>query len=206
VILGLASGTPNLWVDTALSAVITHNDSASISACLCFVHMLWHLLAMDAVPPPPWWPETYVAAARDLEADDTYRPRDGPFAGYEGSLWRFVEEHVGPAFAEGLEIVDACHTWRSGAYLLETVPSVLYILMRHAADPEKAIVRAVNDTVDNDTIAAIVGAAVGALNGRDALPARWQAGLLGRIRLDGPDGRIHELLDDAIALWWPLPS
>ena len=43
---------------------------------------------------------------------------------------------------------------------METVPSVLYILMRHGDDPEQAIIRAATDTYDNDTIATIVGAAV----------------------------------------------
>jgi ADP-ribosylglycohydrolase len=47
------------------------------------------------------------------------------------------------------------------------VPSVLHILAMHGDDAEEAIVRAVNDTRDNDTTAAIVGAAVGALHGRD---------------------------------------
>jgi ADP-ribosyl-[dinitrogen reductase] hydrolase len=72
------------------------------------------------------------------------------------------------------------NAWYSGAYLLETVPTVIYILMRHGHDPEEAIVRAVNDTKDNDTVAAIVGAAVGALHGRSGLPARWIDNLLGR--------------------------
>jgi len=57
--------------------------------------------------------------------------------------------------------VDTCNGWYSGSYLLETVPSVLYILMRHGDDPQEAIVRAVNDTNS-----AIAGAAVGALHGR----------------------------------------
>jgi ADP-ribosylglycohydrolase len=56
--------------------------------------------------------------------------------------------------------LDACNRWHSGAYLLETIPSALYILMNYTHDLEEAIVRAVNDTYDNDTIAAIVGAAV----------------------------------------------
>jgi len=56
---------------------------------------------------------------------------------------------------------------------------VLLILSRHAGDPEEAIVRAVNDTRDNDTVAAIVGAAVGALHGRGKLPRRWVEGLAG---------------------------
>ena len=54
------------------------------------------------------------------------------------------------------------------AYLLETVPSVLYAPMRYAGDPEEALVRSVNDAKDNDTVAAIVGAAVGALHGAAA--------------------------------------
>jgi len=41
--------------------------------------------------------------------------------------------------------------------------------MCHARDPEEAIVRAVNDTKDNDTIAAIAGAGVGVLHGRNRI-------------------------------------
>ena len=94
-----------------------------------------------------------------------YRPRGGAFTDYEGPLWRFVEQRLPDAHERGLSAVDACDAWYPGAYLLETVPSVLYVLARHAGDPEEAIVRAVNDTKDNDTVAAIVGAAVGALHG-----------------------------------------
>jgi ADP-ribosyl-[dinitrogen reductase] hydrolase len=82
------------------------------------------------------------------------------------------------------------------------VPSVLYILMCHGDDLEEAIVRAVNDTKDNDTIAAIVGAAVGALHGKDAIPQRWLSNLLGRTAATD-DGRVFELLEQARALWWP---
>ena len=68
--------------------------------------------------------------------------------------------------------------------------------MRHGDDPEEAIVRAVNDTKDNDTVGAIVGAAVGALHGVDALPGRWRGGLLGRTREDD-DGRVFEVVREA---------
>jgi ADP-ribosylglycohydrolase len=93
-------------------------------------------------------------------------------------------------------VLQAGNAWYSGAYLLETLPTVLFILARHGDDPEEAIVRAVNDSKDNDTVAAIVGAAVGALHGEDALPRRWRDGLLGRTAADD-DGRIFELLDRA---------
>jgi ADP-ribosyl-[dinitrogen reductase] hydrolase len=202
VIPHLSSGTPDLWADTALSAMITHNDSASLSACLSFVHMLWQLLQMDASPESGWWLETYLETAHDLEVDDTYRPRGGAFVAYRGTLWRFVEEQVGRAYRAGLSTLDACDAWHSAAYLLETVPSVLYILICHGDDPEEAVVRAVNDTMDNDTIAAIVGAAAGALHGKRAIPERWLSNLLGRTA-EGDDGHVFELLEQARALWWP---
>ena len=77
---------------------------------------------------------------------------------------------------------------------METVPSVLFILSRHGSDPSEAIRRAVNDTRDNDTIAAVVGAAVGALHGEQALPRRWRGDLLGRTG-PGDDGALFGLLD-----------
>jgi ADP-ribosylglycohydrolase len=90
--------------------------------------------------------------------------------------------------------------WSSGSYLLETVPSALLTLMRHADDPEEAIIRAVNDTRDNDTIASIVGAAIGALHGGNALPARWRDGLTGRIR-SSDDGSVPRLIQAAVDRW-----
>lgn len=72
---------------------------------------------------------------------------------------------------------------------METVP---YILMRHADDPEEAIVRAVNDTKDNDTIAAIVGA--------EWIPKRCLENLPGRIGTED-DGKISQLLKRAKDDW-----
>ena len=196
----LRSASADLWVDTALSAMMTHNDSASTAACLSFVSLLWTLMQMDTPPTAGWWLETYVRVARDLEVDDTYRPRGGDWTGYHGTLWRYVEERVSEADRKGLSVLEACSSWYSGAYLLETMPCVLYILMRHGHDAEEAIVRAVNDTRDNDTIAAIVGAAVGALYGKSGLPQRWLANLAGRTS-GGDDGKIFTLLAEARALW-----
>lgn len=73
--------------------------------------------------------------------------------------------------------------------------------MRHAHEPEEAMVRAVNDTKDNDTVAAIVGAALGALYGREAFPVRWVNDLSGRTSLDD-DGRVFELIEEARVAFW----
>jgi len=55
----------------------------------------------------------------------------------------------------------------------------------------------VNDTFDNDTIAAVVGAAVGALHGARALPSRWRAGLLGRTGA-ADDGIVFRLIEATV--------
>jgi ADP-ribosyl-[dinitrogen reductase] hydrolase len=194
----LADGSAELWLDAVLGTAVTHNDHAAIGSSVGFVGMWAELLLMSSAPAPDWWVETYIARAGPIEGDRTrYEPRGGPLAGkWSGPLWRFVEQHV-PAMAD-VPSIEAQDTWYSGAYLLETVPTVLHILMRHAQDPEEAIVRAVSDTKDNDTIAAIVGATVGALHGESALPGRWRDGLLGRVIADVDDRRAYDLLDGAI--------
>ena len=198
----VGSPSSGLWADAVLSAIVTHNDAASTSACVAFIAMLWQLLGMEEPPEPSWWRRTYVAAARDLEGETRYAPRGGVFAGYSGPLWRFVDERLAAAEAQHLTALAACEQWWSGAYLLETVPSALYILARHAGDPEEALVRAVNDTKDNDTIAAIVGAAVGALHGAAALPERWVSGLPGKTRSDD-EGEVQRILAAARERWGP---
>jgi ADP-ribosyl-[dinitrogen reductase] hydrolase len=181
--------------------MITHNDSGSTASCLSFVHMLWSLLKMDDPPAPEWWLETFVEPSRDLESDESYQPRGGSFVDYRGPIWKFVLDKVKAAYREDLSVLEACDRWYSGAFLLETVPSVMYILMRHGDNLEEAVIRAVNDTKDNDTIAAIVGAAVGALHGKKAIPERWLANLSGRTT-ENDDGRIFSLIEEARKLWW----
>jgi hypothetical protein len=53
VIPHLATGTKNLWVDTALSSMITHNDAGSTSACLAFVYILRQVLLLEGPPEQP---------------------------------------------------------------------------------------------------------------------------------------------------------
>ena len=191
--------TTSLWRDAILAGAVTHNDASSIGACVAVTGLVWDALAMSRPPEPRWWLERYVALARPIEGDTELEPRGGEIAGsFRGPVWRLVETEVARALDADLDVLAAGRRWYSGAFLLETMPSALHILARHAHDPEEAIVRAVNDTRDNDTIAAIVGAVVGALHGRAALPRRWVDGLLGRTREDD-DGRVFELIDQALA-------
>jgi ADP-ribosylglycohydrolase len=195
----LRNPRPSLWADTALAAMITHNDPASTGSCLALVSLLWEALRATTTPNPEWWVDTFCSVLQPLEGESHYRAH-GRDVTYEGPLCRFTQTRVRVALADGLPVERACDGWYSGAYLMETVPSVLYILARCGHDPEEALVRAVNDTWDNDTIAAIVGAVVGALHGRSRLPQRWIDGLLGRTSADD-DGRVQELIAAAREIW-----
>jgi ADP-ribosylglycohydrolase len=187
--------SPALWTDAVLAGAVTHNDASSIAACVAMVGLIWGALGMTSPPSPEWWIDEYCARARLLEGNTALRSRCPHFQ-FHGPVWRLVDLEVRRALEEDLDVLEACERWDSGAYLLETMPAVIYILARHGNDARQAILRAVNDTQDNDTIAAIVGAVVGALHGRKALPVRWTARLLGRTGADD-DGRIYELIDAA---------
>ncbi len=191
--------SPDLWSDVAIAAMLTHNDPASIGACVGFVHALWGALGMRETPRAGYWVESVCEVMRQIEGDTRYASRS-PHIDYDGPMSRFVYEQVHTALENDLPVAVACARWYSGAYLMETLPSVLYILERHASDPEEAMVRAVNDTWDNDTIASIVGAAVGALHGAQALPKRWVQNLLGRTG-ENDDGRVFELIAEAKRRW-----
>jgi len=65
----------------------------------------------------------------------------------------------------------------NGVRAIESVPIALYAAMKYADDPEQALVRAVGYGGDADTIAAMTGAVVGALNGAYIFPDRWHTGL-----------------------------
>ena len=189
----LAKPSDDLWSYSLLAANLTHRDAMSNAACVAFVDLLWKLVSKTGTPEGRWWIDTFAATCADLETEREYVPRGGKPAGFRGTLSKMLHTHVLPALEANLPVLEACERWHSGAYLLETVPSFLYILARHGHDPKAAILEAVNHTKDNDTIAAIVGAAVGALHGRRNLPSSWIDNLLGRTTAVD-DGRVFELL------------
>ena len=197
----LRSMTEALWADVVAATVLTHRDEAAVAASVGLVGLLAECLARPEGEDPParWWPETFLRYARPVEspADGAlYRSRV-PGDPFQGSLCDRVEQQVFRAIDAGESVLTAAERWYSGAYLPETVPCVLHILSCHGDDPEEAIIRAVNDTQDNDTVAAIVGAAVGALHGEASVPACWREGLLGRTREDD-DGHVQRLIDEAV--------
>lgn len=181
--------------DAILATVITHNDSMAAAASVASVQLLVQCCLLPRVPEPEWWAAQFVSILKNHETCFAYTSRAPGYAGWQGSLWQFLERYLLEPRRLRQPLEDALD-WYSGAYLLETVPTCLLILMRYAGDPRQAMLRAVNDTKDNDTIAAIVGAFLGALHGKEWIPADWLEALSGRLQGDD-EGALFEVLDRA---------
>ena len=192
---------PSMYADAAIDAMMTHNSYANNATCVAFINILWQLMAMTTTPDTSWWVKTYCSVAKELEGNTQYSPGSNSQYTYRGSLWQYTEMVIEDAINRGLSVKEACDKWGSHASLFETVPSVLYILALYGNYPEEAIIRAVNDTGDNDTIGSIVGAAVGALHGLKGLPHQWIEGLTGRTR-SNDDGEIFKLILLAKKRFW----
>ena len=186
----------NTWADVALAAHLTHRDTLSTIACIAYSCLLTEAIRMTTPPPGLWWVDRFIDLVSKMETDQTYAARANHPPEFKGKISELLRDYVKPALQHNLSVIDACAIWHSGAYCLETIPCVLYILARHGDDPVQAILEAVNKTRDNDTIAAIVGAAVGALHGRSNLPVPWQNGLVGRTT-HNDDAKVFSLLAQA---------
>lgn len=193
----LPTGGRQLWEDVVFATIVTHNDEMAVVSSVGFTGLLYEVFgAGPSEATGEWWVDKFIKYAKPVETGREY-PARSPHISFQGTLCEMLETHMRRAAEGFISVVDACDTWYSGAYLLETVPSALLVLARCAHDPEEALIRAVNDTRDNDSIAAIVGAAVGALHGTSAFPDRWVDSLTGRTRADD-DGRVFELIDQAV--------
>jgi ADP-ribosyl-[dinitrogen reductase] hydrolase len=194
----LSEQAGGLWPDVVAATVLTHRDEAAVAASVGLVGLLAECVAREgeATPSPAWWHETFLKYARTVETGIHYGA-PAPGGGFQGTLCERVEQLVGPALTTDTGVREAAAAWSSGSYLLETVPCVLLVLARHGDEPEEAIVRAINDTRDSDTIGAIVGAVLGALSGDRVFPVRWTDGLLGRTR-EADDGQVQRLADKAV--------
>lgn len=62
-------------------------------------------------------------------------------------------------------------------YIYHTVPVALHVWLRHHSDYRNAVLETVRLGGDTDTVAAVVGALVGARVGKDGIPAEWLRGL-----------------------------
>lgn len=182
----LRNPSPAYWSDVTLAAFITHPHSAALSSVLAFAGLLWQILNRPTgdAPAPEWWIDEYIRIAGDLEFPDVplapcLDPVPSILKNFRGTLCEFIDTKVRKAWRTRMNVRDACSLkgFGSNADCVQSVPATLYVLMSHADSFESAVISSVNDTKDNDTIASIVGAILGALHGRQAIRKRWVEGI-----------------------------
>lgn len=117
-----------------------------------------------------------AASGADIAPAD-YARRLRECLGSEGSeLTGLVD-----AVARSVEAKESAadYTARNGSangvsgYMLHTIPAALHIWLTHPADYRGAVTTTVRLGGDSDTVAAIVGALVGARVGKEGIPAQW---------------------------------
>ncbi len=201
----LRCATSDLWLDTVLCGRVTHDGQMSAACCVALVHLIWSCLSLGAVPTPEWWVGEFARIYREL--DDTSARADATDARpllrkFSGDLADFLEGPVMSAFQSGRTVRAVCDPyeglWGSGPDLRETVPSLIFILMKEGADFERAMDLTVRYTRDNDTIGALVGTVLGALHGLSGIPQRWVRGHSGVTRRKDK-GQVFHLVRDARA-------
>ena len=193
VIPYLQQPSTRLWHDAVLACLITHGNRFAISSIVAMTDILWHLLSVPYRQPPEgeWFFDRYLQVAADLEVGRIPEPYGNDpvpkwYQSFQGTFCDFIDGPVRRAFRRGVNFRDACSLdgFGSRADILQTVPTVLYLLALHGDSFESTIIAAVNDTKDNDTVAAIAGAMVGAVHGKAAIRGRWITGIRSR-SLDG---------------------
>ena len=88
--------------------------------------------------------------------------------------------------ARGASTSEAAETLRTTGYVVHTVPFALYCYLRYGDTPLLALQECIGAGGDTDSIAAILGAWLGARHGEQGLPAHLIAELN-----DGPFGPTH---------------
>jgi ADP-ribosylglycohydrolase/fructose-1,6-bisphosphatase/inositol monophosphatase family enzyme len=145
------------------------------------------------------WPadEAVRAARADSAVTHVHRVCGDAAAAYVLAIARAIRTGAGPedAYAHALDwaranadpaVVDALTLARRAApvcdgaqigWVLVALQNAFHELLR-AASLEEGVVRTVRRGGDTDTNAAIAGALLGAVHGRDAVPAQWRAMVL----------------------------
>lgn len=186
----------NTWLwDVILGSALTHDDPTSTASCVAFAALLEALLVCSRVPGASDIIDVFVSVMEVVEGEVLLNSRVTGDA-FTGPCHRRVDEVRGLLALSATEVGQQFH---SGAFLLETMPAVLHLIARYRNDPEQCILSAVNETRDNDTIASMCAAAMGALHGHRAFRPSWIQGLLGRTTEDD-DGEVFRILDQLEAL------
>lgn len=156
-----------LWSEGCLATMLTHNDNLALVSSLGTLALLWDLLGADGPLNADEYSTRFQEAISGLEVE-SYAVASGRFKGWKGRLSQFLDLAMPDARNKKLSVAQVVRGWGSGPYLLELVPTLLYILERHGHEPKQALLAATTDVLEAASLGPLVGAAVGALHGPQA--------------------------------------
>lgn len=188
LIPSLKSKSENPIVDTVIDTMVTHNSPMTIGTTVAFT-MLLRSLMNDKTPFNGEMTECFADITSKFTGNDIYTTKSTGLAGFRGSVPDFLRKSVQTGLSSNMSVTEFGERFGPGYDGLDTTAMVLFILEKYLDTPEDALLEAVNHTLDNDTIGAIVGSAVGARYGKRAFRKEWVTDLSGRTRLDD-DGAV----------------
>jgi ADP-ribosylglycohydrolase len=165
---GINDNLSGLFADAVLATIMTHRGPLQVGLSLAFLTFITRMARPVKVDPE----EELGAFSKVMRAVagpapvQTKRASRVPF-----DPGNTADEYIVNAVEWGLEHnvkVEHMASERlagSGGHVLETVPLALFISLKYADDPLRAVLEAANKTHDNDSIASMVGAVMGARHG-----------------------------------------
>ncbi|MBI2194951.1 MAG: ADP-ribosylglycohydrolase family protein [Planctomycetes bacterium] len=178
-------------------SILTHRDAMAIAAAQSVAHAVALLISIRSLSDPRAFLGELLQHVR---AGETLAAQQEPGIvthieegehGFSDALAR-VPDFLDLPMEDGIARIGEYAEAKSqrpgiggtGGYVLASVVSALYIFLKNLGSYERAVLAAVNQGGDTDTIGALVGAMAGTLHGYYAIPVRWATGLknLGQIR------------------------
>ena len=194
LISSIKNQTENLWADTILATILTHNGPLAIGSSVAFINMLRKFVSLKGKPNSEALVKEFTDILGTFTGDTECNIRNAKIKSkFSNSAPIFIRQAIEFGYKNNMTVEQFSEYFGSGAYVLETDAVFLYILSKYITDPKEAIIQAVNYSKDNDTVASIVGAAIGALYGKEGFEKKWITNLSGRIR-GNDDGKIFEMI------------
>jgi Ca-activated chloride channel family protein len=157
----LNPGSPS-WYFVLLGAHITHHDEAVAAANVAYVSLLWDLLSRSDPPGARSYLDPFIQVLQQVEVDTEYAARQPRLDGWKGKLSDFLVMVVGDARRRSLGFQEAVREWGTSDYVLEAIPTLLYLLECHGHQPRQALQEAARVS---PLLGALAGTALGALHG-----------------------------------------
>lgn len=174
----LRSTPPDAFYDLRALVRITHHDSRAVAAAYVVARAVSHLVSAVVVDPQAFLADV-VSNARF--AEQKAMPHDEPLTARLEAL----SERLAMSPLE----MAGCHG--NSRDVIESLPFVLYVFLRHPYDYETAAVEAANAGGAAAANAQLVGSLCGALGGFHAVPTRWRMRLEDAETLAALADRLH---------------